>query len=217
MNLVWVYTSNFTSVSTGILSDLNWNHSLNKSMPTLPDAMEIPLWSTHLTKPWQWGIAWRSSRSSADISIGIQGWNNYCRIWVGPLGLLLWGKPFVNIQGMLSPSSRSVTPQWLWWPWRKFFVCLDGGKGFLKHKVTQHEQKTQLNPITQLLNSGNLFWDSFLPKSQSKTLHHCMFSTSWFHLCWKDSNKMLNERLFLGFLCLVYADLRCNKNFPALL
>lgn len=96
----------------------------------------------------------------------------------GAFGSAAVGKPFVNIQGMLSPSSRSVTPQWLWWPWRKFFVCLDGGKGFLKHKVTQHEQKTQLNPITQLLNSGNLFWDSFLPKSQSKTLHHCMFSTS---------------------------------------
>lgn len=217
MKLVWVYTSNFISVSTGIVSDLNWNHSLNKSMPTLPDAMEIPLWSTHLTQPWQWGIAWRSSRSSADISIGIQGWNNYCRIWGGALGsVLLWGK--------LLSTSRACChlPAGLWLhsglggPGESsLYVWM--GEGFLKHKVTQHEQKTQLNPITQLLNSGNLFWDFFLPKSQSKTLHHCMFSTSWFHLCWKDNNKMLNERLFLGFVCLVYGDLRCNKNFPGLL
>lgn len=42
MKSVQVYTSNFTSISTGILSYLNWHHSLNKSMPTLSDAMEIP-------------------------------------------------------------------------------------------------------------------------------------------------------------------------------
>lgn len=42
MKLVQVYTSNSTSVSTGILNDLKWHHSLSKSMPTLSDAMEIP-------------------------------------------------------------------------------------------------------------------------------------------------------------------------------
>lgn len=42
MKLIQVHTSNFTSVSRGILSDLNWHHSLNKSMTTLSDATEIP-------------------------------------------------------------------------------------------------------------------------------------------------------------------------------
>lgn len=42
MKLIQVYTSNFTSVNIGILSDVNWCLSLNKYMPTLSGAMEIP-------------------------------------------------------------------------------------------------------------------------------------------------------------------------------
>lgn len=190
MNLVWVYTSNFTSVSTGILSDLNWNHSLNKSMPTLPDAMEIPLWSTHLTKPWQWGIAWRSSRSSADISIGIQGWNNYCRIWVGPLGLLLWGN--------LLSTSRACChlPAGLWLhsglggPGESSLYVWMGEK--VSSSIKWHSTSRKLNSIL-LLSSSILETSSGTPFSQKAKAKLCITACS----------------LLLDFICVEKTVMKC--------
>lgn len=111
----------------------------------------------------------------------------YGRIWAVALGsVLLWGKPFCQHPGDTvtfqhhSEVCDSALPQWPWWPWRKFFVCLDGGKA--SSSIKWHSTSRRLNPITQFLTSGNLFWDFFLPESQSKTLHDCMFSSSWFSL-----------------------------------
>lgn len=42
MKLIQVHVSNSTSVSTGILSAVNWHHLVSKSLTTLSGAMEIP-------------------------------------------------------------------------------------------------------------------------------------------------------------------------------
>lgn len=177
MKSVQVHTSNFPSVTTRILNDLNWHHSLNKSMPTLSDAMEIPpviytsdkaMIVMHCTEIQQKQCRYfhRYPRVEKPGKI-------YCRMWVGVLeSVLLWGKPFCHHPGdavTLQHHSQvcdSALPQRLWWPWRKFFVS-GLGERLIKHKVTQHEQKTQLNSTTQFLSSGKFFWDFSLPGSKS--------------------------------------------------
>lgn len=118
MKLIQVYTSNLTSVNAGISSDVNWHHSLSKSVPTLSGATEIPpVIYTCDKKPWLSGSAWRFSRSNADISIGVHGWNKLVKSTAesesGPLGQYNCGESLsANIQEILSPSSataRSVT------------------------------------------------------------------------------------------------------------
>lgn len=173
-----IYTDIIPSINPCLHYQMPWRYLLS---------------STHLTKPWLSGIVWRSSRSNADISIGIHRWNKLVKSTaeseLGPLGQCCCGESLsVNIQEMLSPSSSdhrqvcgSAIPQWPWWPWRKSFVCL--GRGKASSSIKWHSSSRRLNAITQFLSSGNLFWDFFLPESQSKTLHNCMFSSSWFHLC----------------------------------
>lgn len=139
MQLIQRYPSYFTSVSTGILSDINWHYSHNKSLPTLSGAMEIP------------PVIYKSDKKPAVrqcmeiqqkqcMYIHRYPWVEqagkiYCRIWVGTLGSIqLWGKSFCQYPGDTVTFQRhsqvcdSALPQWLWWPRSKFFVCLGGGK-----------------------------------------------------------------------------------------
>lgn len=91
MKLIQVFTSNFTSVSTGILSDVNWHHSTNISVPTLSGAMEIPpliytMWQKAVIVRQCMEIQQEQCRYIHRYPWVEQAGKIYCRIWLGALG-----------------------------------------------------------------------------------------------------------------------------------
>lgn len=146
------------------------------------------LWSTHLTKEWLSGIAWRFSRSNADISIGIQGWNKLVKSELGPSGQCCCGESLsANTQETLSPSSTAVRSATL-----LFHSDFGGPVGssldvWTGGRLPQAWSDTAwAEDSTQSYYSVPQFWKPLLgllsPRKPSKTLHNCMVSNPWFHL-----------------------------------